>query len=83
MASTSQETPRPEIHIFALHCLVECSKKSNTPLFCAFLDLSSAYDKVWRDAMFMKMAQSGIGGNFLNIVKSMYAVTKSYIRVIS
>ena len=67
-------------HLHALHSLIECVTANKKPLFCAFLDLSAAYDKVWRDGMFMKLIDSGIAGKFFNVVHSMYQVTKQYIR---
>ena len=67
-------------HLFALHCLIELINANNKPVFCAFLDLSAAYDKVWRDGMFTKLINSGIGGNFFNVVHSMYQETKLYVK---
>ncbi len=67
-------------HMFNLHCLLEMSKSNKDTLFCAFMDLSGAFDNVWRDGMFMKILENGLGGNFFNIIKSMYKETKSYIR---
>ena len=67
-------------HFFSLHSLIECITANKKPLFCAFLDLSSAYDKVWREGMYMKLIDNGIGGKFFNIIHSMYQHTKQYIR---
>ena len=67
-------------HLHALHCLIECITMNNKPMYCAFLDLSAAYDKVWRDGMFLKLIESGIGGKFFNVVHSMYQITKLYIK---
>ena len=66
--------------IFNLYCLIEQMKLQKKNLFCAFIDLSNAYDKVWRNGMFSKLIDNGIDGNFLNIVKSMYNDTKAYLR---
>ena len=67
-------------HIFALHLLIDYAKNFNKTMYCAFLDLSSAYDTVWRDGLFLKLFNSGIQGKFLDVIKSMYSTTKSYIR---
>ena len=67
-------------HLHALHCLIEYITANDKPMFCAFLDLSSAYDKVWRDGMLVKLINSGIGGKFFNVVQSMYKVTKMYVK---
>ena len=31
----------------------------------AFLDLKKAYDSVWREGLWAKVARFGLGGNFL------------------
>ena len=67
-------------HIFNLHCLIENAKNKGDNLFCAFLDLSSAFDKVWREGMFLKLVNNNINGSFLRIVESMYNDTKAYVR---
>ena len=67
-------------HLHALHCLIEYITAHEKPVFCAFLGLSAAYDKVWRDGMFMKIINSGIGGKFFNVVHSMYRETKSFVK---
>ena len=67
-------------HLFALHSLIEYSKSMNKTLYCAFIDLSRAYDVIDRHSMFTKLLDSGVKGNFFNIIKSMYSNTKSYIK---
>ena len=67
-------------HLFALHCLINCVTSQKKPLFCAFLDLSAAYDKVWRDGLFTKLIKTGLTGRFFNVVNSMYKVTKLHIK---
>ena len=67
-------------HLFSLHCLIEYSKYKKSPLYCAFLDLSRAYDSVWRNGMLHKMSNINIQGPFFNLIKSMYNVTRNYVR---
>ena len=67
-------------HLFALHSLIEYSKCIKKTLYCAFIDLSKAYDLINRSYMFSKLASSGVHGKFMNVVKSMYSNTKAYIK---
>ena len=35
-----------------------------------FLDVSSAFDKVWHNGLLAKLGQIGVGGSFFDILKS-------------
>jgi hypothetical protein len=52
--------------------LVSCYQLK-TSIFAAFLDLSKAFDSVWRNGLFYKLLLSGIGGNFYRVIKSIYS----------
>ena len=67
-------------HLHSLHCLIEYITANDNPMYCAFLDLSAAYDKVWRDGLLFKLIDSGICGKFFNVVQSMYKATKMYMK---
>ena len=67
-------------HVFNLNCLLEHSKRMKRKLFCAFLDLSAAYDNIWREGLFIKLANNGINGPFLKLIQNMYENTKAYVR---
>ena len=41
-------------------------------LYTCFVDFRKAFDSVWRKGLFYKVLSSGIGGNFFNIIQSMY-----------
>ena len=66
-------------HIFTLKHIIDlfCLKKKR--LFCTFIDYSKAFDTVWRDALWYKMAKVGIKGKFMTIVKNMYESVKSCV----
>ena len=36
-----------------------------------FLDISKAFDKVWRDGLTFKLKQNGISGNLLNLLSNL------------
>ena len=67
-------------HVFNLNCLLENAKNTKSNLFCAFLDLSAAYDNIWREGLFFKLVNNGINGPFLKLIKNMYENTKAYVR---
>ena len=41
-------------------------------MYACFVVYKSAFDAVWRNALFYKMLTCGIGGNILAIIQSMY-----------
>ena len=42
-------------HIFALYSLIEILKHEKKKLFCSFIDLSKAFDSVWRIGLWRKL----------------------------
>ena len=68
-------------NIFILHSLIELVCKSKRKLYCAFIDLKQAFDRVWRDGLWLKLYQSYINGKCLRIIQNMYNNIKSCILV--
>ena len=68
-------------NIFILHSLIELVCKSKRKLYCAFIDLKQAFDRVWRDGLWLKLSQSHINGKCLRIIQNMYNNIKSCILV--
>lgn len=66
-------------HIFTLYSLIELMKKRKQKLFCAFIDFSQAFDKVWRAGLWHKLIQNSINGKFLTLIINMYNNIKSCI----
>ena len=62
-------------HILTLKNIIDKYIYANTRkyLYVCFVDYKSAYDTIWRKALFYKLLQNGIGGNFLKIIQSMYS----------
>ena len=50
-------------------------------LYACFVDFKSAFDSVWRDGLFYKLLQMGIGGNFLTVLQSMYSQVKYCVKI--
>ena len=63
---------RLEDHIFTLHGICSLSKSSRKPLYVAFLDLSKAFDRVWRDGLFANLWNHGIQGKCWRLIRNIY-----------
>ena len=65
---------RTEDYIFTLqgiYVLFVNKKKCKT--YLAFLDLSKAFDRVWRDGLFYLLWKNGIQGKCWKLLKSLYS----------
>jgi hypothetical protein len=47
--------------------------KLSTQLYVCFADFKKAFDSIDRNALFQKIENKGIGGNFLKLIKDMYS----------
>ena len=52
----------------------------NKRLYCVFVDFKTAYDCIYRNALWLKLYKFGIDGNVLRIIKDMYEKVKSCVR---
>jgi exonuclease III len=61
-------------HVLVLKTLIDkyIMQQNRKYLYVCFVDLKSAFDTVWREAMIYKLLKNGIDGLFLNIIKDMY-----------
>ena len=75
-----RETMGTTDHIFSLHELISHYLNNNKKLFCAFIDLSKAFDYVVRDNLWYKLIKLGIRGKILNIIMSMYENVRSRVK---
>jgi hypothetical protein len=64
---------RIEDHIFTLQGLCSVRKFKNRKTYLAFLDLSKAFDRVWRDGMFYLLWKSGIQCKCWKLLRSLYS----------
>ena len=67
-------------HIFTLHSLFEILRKRKKKLFAAFVDLSQAFDRIWRTGLWHKLLKESIKGKFLTVIYNMYQNIKSRIK---
>jgi len=66
--------------VFALQHFVDTATPKK-PLFCCFLDLKSAYDRVPRQALWQALCRLGIGGKMLGALQSLYKDSTISIKV--
>ena len=70
-------------HILALKNIIDkrIFSGKGKHLYACFVDYKSAFDTVWRNALFYKMLTCGIGGNFLAIIQNMYADVSYFVKL--
>ena len=61
---------RTSDHILTLKTIIDkyINKLPRKYLFTCFVDFKSAFDTVWRLALFYKLLKCGIGGNYLSLI---------------
>ena len=65
---------RTEDYIFTLQGIyVLFVNKKKCKIYLAFLDLSKAFDRVWRDGLFYLLWKNGIQGKCWKLLKSLYS----------
>ena len=52
-----------------------------TRIYCAFLDLEKAFDKINRTFLWQKLLNMNLDGKLLTVIKNMYAAAKSCVMV--
>jgi hypothetical protein len=55
--------------------------KKRGGLFCAFLDVKKAYDRVFRDGLWERVREEGVRGKMWRVLKCMYRNVQSAVRV--
>ena len=59
-------------NIFILYNLIDLVCKSKKSVFCSFIDLKQAFDRVWREGLSEKLSVYHINGKCLKIIQSIY-----------
>jgi hypothetical protein len=67
--------------IFLLHSIIEKVLAKKSRLYCAFIDYEKAFDTVDRNALWVKLLEIGISSKMLNMIKSIYTVVKSCVKL--
>jgi hypothetical protein len=71
---------RTSDNIYILNTLIQKHKHEKRKLYACFVDLSKAFDNVWRHGLLYKMAEIGIQGKVFEIIRSMYENTEYSIK---
>ena len=69
-------------HMFILKCIIDeyCQRKEGR-VFACFVDFQKAFDTVIHTGLKIKLLEAGVGSLFYNIIKRMYEVSRSCIRI--
>ena len=67
--------------LFTLQRFVDSCTKAAQPLYCCFLDLRGAYDRVQRPLLWQALQRLGVHGHMLDALRSLYANTTVSMRV--
>ena len=78
-----EKNSRASDHVLTLKSVVNkyvCDQKGKA-LYTCFVDFQKAFDSVWHEALFRKLENKGINGNFLNIIKNIYDMTECAVKI--
>ncbi len=67
-------------HVYCLSEVIKGRQRGGLPTYAFFLDLSKAYDTVWRDGLLYKLWQQGIRGPIWQYIRAMYTTTARSVR---
>ena len=69
-------------HVLTLRTLIDkyvnCHHEK---VYACFVDFRKAFDSVWHDGLLYKLLQNNVGGNFYNLIKSLYYNSTGSIRI--
>ena len=67
---------RTSNNVFILKSLIDKSFKNKEKLYCCFVDISKAFDRVWRQGLLYKLKKYGVAGKMLTTIENLYNDTK-------
>ena len=66
--------------MFALRMLMEKYKEGQRKLYCVFVDLKKAYDRIPREDQWYCVRKSGMAKKYVRLVQDMYKTSKTMVR---
>ncbi len=73
---------RTSDHIFTLQTLIDKYVHQNKgKIFACFIDFKKAFDSIWHEGLYLKLLDSGIGGKFYDLIKSMYTASQCAVKI--
>lgn len=67
-------------NVFTLYSIIEKQRFLGKPLYVCFIDFTKAFDYVNREALFYKLIQRGISGDFLNFIRNMFKKAQNKVK---
>jgi hypothetical protein len=84
LLNTAQNAFRPgrstDDHVYCISEVVKGRQRGGLPTYAFFLDVSKAYDTVWRDGLLYKLWHKGIRGTMWQYVRAMYTCTSRSVK---
>ena len=65
--------------IFIIRQIIEKAREHQVPLNIHFIDFNTAFDTIWREALWKMMIQIGIPQKYVAIIKNLYNDTNDAI----
>jgi len=67
--------------VFILNEILLNRKEKKKATITAFIDVKKAYDKVWRDGLWVKMYEMGVDGKVWRILQEMYKKVRRKVKI--
>ena len=61
--------------------IIQARRKKRKRTYCCFLDIRKAYDTVFREGLWKRMIEKGVGGKLWRVVKNLYREVGSCVRL--
>jgi hypothetical protein len=70
---------RIEYHLFTLNGICSLRKASKLKKYIAFLDLSKAFDRVWREGLYYLIWKNGVEEKVWRLLKELYSTVNNKV----
>lgn len=67
--------------VFSLRCIAEKYLAKNQKVYCVFVDLEKAYDRVMRNELWKILSMYGVNSNLVQALKSLYRDCRACVRI--
>ena len=67
--------------LFVVNGVTQLRRSEGKKTWLAFLDMRKAFPSVWREGLWRKMEDYGLGGKFLRVCQNMYYNTRARVRL--
>ena len=67
--------------VFSLRCITEKFMAKGQKVYCLFIDLEKAYDRVMRNELWSALAMHGVNSSLIRALKSLYKDSSACVRI--